>query len=50
MADYWAKTAVAQEHPDVIYKNKLYSEFLFVDEFNNNLKTYEYSTVTGVND
>jgi len=47
--DYWAKTAVAQERPDVMYKNKLYTELLFVDDVTNNLQTFEYSTVAGVN-
>ena len=30
--DFWAKTAVAQEHPEVRYSNKLYAEMLFVDD------------------
>lgn len=32
-----------------MYKNKLYTELLFVDDVTNNLQTFEYSTVAGVN-
>lgn len=29
LLDFWAKTAVAHEHPKVQFKNKLYTELLF---------------------
>ena len=50
MIDFWAKSAVAQEHPKVIYSNKLYTELLFVDEATDALHTYEYSTLKSVRD
>jgi len=41
---------VAQEHPTVQFKNKIYTELLFQDAKSGNLVTYEYSTVAGVRD
>ena len=44
---------MAQEHPEVRYKNKLYTEMLFVDDSDPTAvmyHTYEYSTLKPVND
>ena len=49
-ADFWAKTAVAQEHPKVLFTNKLYTELLFINDNDNTAHTYEYSTVKPVRD
>ena len=51
--DFWPRTAVAQEHPEVIFSNKLYTELLFIDDSDPNTMsqhTYEYSTVKSVRD
>ena len=53
MVDFWAKTAVAQEHPLVRFNNKLYAEMLFVDDAVKDAvtyHTYEYSTLKPIND
>jgi len=51
--DFWPRTAVAQEHPEVRFNNKLYAEMLFIDDSDKNAvtyHTYEYSTLKPIKD